>query len=687
MENKIKKEEFPLVEKLVDIGSYPVINVLDLLLQDKSTKKNIIWATDTYEELGEDFTDKAQINAHSLLRRTYLIRPRIQKSQEAQEQRTRKKAEVFTPVWLCNRMNNSCDNDWFGRNDVFNTENADHSWTVLEGKIKFVKEIQWQNYVDSRRLEITCGEAPYLVSRYDVATGELIVPSMRRIGILDRKLRVINENTDTYEEWLKWTIRAFEASYGYEYQGDNVLIARINLLLTFMDYYEERWERHPDEKLLRQIANKIAWNIWQMDGLKDTVPLGKPYEEYQQMTLFEMFGDVQNEDEDELEAVPCKIFNWRSKTSVKFIELKEMRTMGKKLFDYIIGNPPYQKESSESISKSNGQKPMTNIFQYFQNAADELAEDTTVLIYPGGRWIHQSGKGMQNFGKKQINDKSLSVVEFYPDAGELFGDAANLSDGVTIVTKNHKKESDGFTYIYSKEGEKFSLHVDNPGDNLMPLDPHDLPIEQKINAGIKTNNLSFLHDAILPRSLFMIESDFVEKNPDKVRKYNGSDEDIDFTMEIKLFTNDRAGKAGRATWFIANKDVITRNNNYIAQWQVVVSSANAGGQKRDSKLEIIDNHSAFGRSRLALRSFSTYEEAKNFYNYVSSYFIRYTFLLTDEALTSLGKEVPDLQDYTDDNVFIDFNKDIDSQLCQLFSISDDEFAYMRSRVTSLRGEA
>ena len=39
VENKIKKEEFLLVEKLIDIGSYPVINVLDLLLQDKSTKK------------------------------------------------------------------------------------------------------------------------------------------------------------------------------------------------------------------------------------------------------------------------------------------------------------------------------------------------------------------------------------------------------------------------------------------------------------------------------------------------------------------------------------------------------------------------------------------------------------------------------------------------------------------------
>lgn len=361
--------------------------------------------------------------------------------------------------------------------------------------------------------------------------------------------------------------------------------------------------------------------------------------------------------------------------------------MGKKLFNYVIGNPPYQKESSESVSKSNGQKPMTNIFQYFQEAADELTEDTSVLIYPGGRWIHQSGKGMQSFGKKQINDKNLSVVEFYPDVGELFSNAASLSDGITIVTKNHKKTSDGFTYIYSKKGARVSVHADNPGDSLMPLDPHDLPIEQKINAGMKSNGLTFLHDAILPRSLFPIESDFVEKNPSKVRRYTGSDEEIDFSSEIKLFTNDRAGKAGRATWFIANRDVITRNEDYITQWQVVVSSANAGGQKRDNQLEIIDNHSAFGRSRLALRSFSTYEEAKNFFDYVSSYFIRYAFLLTDEALTSLGKEVPDLGSYTDDNPFIDFKKDIDIQLCQLFGISDEEFAYMRNRVTNLRGEA
>lgn len=672
------------VEKLIDITSDLIAPFLDLLLMDKSTKKNIIWATDTYEELGDGFTDKVQMRSTTLLRRPDLIRPRIQKSQEAQAQRTRKKAEVFTPAWLCNRMNNYCDDDWFGRSGVFNTENDDHTWTVSEEPITFPKKKKWQHYVDSRRLEITCGEAPYLVSRYDVSTGNLIIPTNRRIGMLDRKIRIVNENTDTYEEWLKWTIRAFEASYGYEYQGDNVLIARINLLLTFADYYEERWEQQPEDKLLQQIANKIVWNIWQMDGIKNTVPLGKPYEKYQLVSLFDMSSEEISFQEGLLEARPCKIYNWRRDNSMLFHTVRERVKMEKKLFNFVIGNPPYQKESSESISESNGQKPMTNIFQYFQEAADEITKDTSVLIYPGGRWIHQSGKGMQNFGKQQINDEKLSVVEFYPDASELFGNAASLSDGITIVTKNHHKRTKGFTYIYSRKGEKISIHAENPGDKLMPLDPNDLPIEQKIHTAMTQYGLKYLHDAILPRSLFSIESDFVEKNPDKVRKYNKNDK-IDYSKEIKLFTNDKAGKAGRATWFVTDKAVITKNANYIGEWQVVVSSANAGGQKRDNQLEIIDNHSAFGRSRLALRSFKTYKEAQNFYNYVCSYFIRYTFLLTDEALTSLGKEVPDLADYSDDNKYINFHQNIDLQLCKLFKINDKEFAYIKNCVDSLRG--
>ncbi len=312
------------MEKLIDITSKQVAPYLDLLLKDKTTKRNIIWATDTYDAYGKGFSDKEQITSIILMQQPDIIKPRIQKSLEDQQARTRKKAEVFTPVWLCNQMNNYCDEAWFGRKDVFNIENEDHSWTVIDDAITFPKKKTWRHYVDSRRLEITCGEAPYLVSRYDVSTGELILPPKRRIGQLDRKLRIVNENADGYDEWVEWTIRAFEASYGYEYQGDNLLIARINLLLTFFDYYRERWEKEPDEKLLRTIVNKIVWNIWQMDGLKDTVPLGKPYEEFHQMTLFDLYPEDNKQAEDEAEAIPCKIYNWRRENSITFKKLKEM---------------------------------------------------------------------------------------------------------------------------------------------------------------------------------------------------------------------------------------------------------------------------------------------------------------------------------------------------------------------------
>lgn len=308
------------MEKLIDIGKAPVASLLDLLLKDKSTGKNIVWATDSYEQYGAGFTDKEQIDKNLLLRHADIIKPRILKSQEAQTARTRKKAEVFTPSWLCNMMNNRLDEDWFGRKNVFNSENADHTWTESEKPVEFPEKKTWKSYVDSRRLEITCGEAPYLVSRYDVSTGEPISQLSRRIGLLDRKLRVVNENAEDYAEWAKWARRAFEATYGYEYQGDNLLIARINLLLTFIDYHAGRWGEMPDGKLLRKIAEIISWNIWQMDGLKDSVPLGKPYNGYQQLTF--SFPGVEDGSE-EPEAAPCKIFDWRGRRSLIFKTQKE----------------------------------------------------------------------------------------------------------------------------------------------------------------------------------------------------------------------------------------------------------------------------------------------------------------------------------------------------------------------------
>lgn len=347
-------------------------------------------------------------------------------------------------------------------------------------------------------------------------------------------------------------------------------------------------------------------------------------------------------------------------------------------FDAVVGNPPYQDEVALAQNAVNGQASRTNIFQHFQMAADKISVGYTSLIYPAVRWIHRSGKGMQQFGLNQINDISLEKIVYYPNACDVFKDVA-IADGISVVSKNKRKTKRGFMYVYSKDGERSAVDLDNPGEELLPLNPKDGKILNKISDIVKKHGLPYMHDRILPRNLFGIESDFVEKNPEKVRVFS-NDGIMDFKREIKLFTNDKAGKAGRAKWFVASRDIIKSNDSYIDEWQVVVSSANAGGQKRDNQIEIIDNHSAFGRSRVALGTFKTIEEAQNFFNYCNTKLIKFMFLMTDESLTSLGKKVPDVMDYSFENTLIDFTKDLDQQLFKLVGLSDEEVAYIVSVV-------
>ncbi len=321
------------MSELINTQIYPVKDVLDILLSDKTTGKNIIWATDAYAANGSGFLDRSQITKDALNgEHSIQLQPRIEKELEEQRTRTRKKAEVFTPVWICNKMNNYCDEQWFGRRNVFNVECSDNQWDAVDAKISFPvdqdkskKTKDWKHYVDSKRLEITCGEAPYIISRYDAANGNLIFPLFRRVGVFDRKMRIVNENAQTDEEWLKWAIRALQSCYGFEYQGDSLLIARINILLSFCDYYEERFMNKPEVVLLRKISNYIAWNFWQMDGLTDTVPLGKPVVEFEQHSLFDLFPEamfVCHEEKTE-DALPCRIYDWRADRSMYFKDCKE----------------------------------------------------------------------------------------------------------------------------------------------------------------------------------------------------------------------------------------------------------------------------------------------------------------------------------------------------------------------------
>ena len=257
--------------------------ILDILLIDRSltTKRkshNIRWATDSY--IDQYHGDKRHRNPYSPTseiqrelitgEHNLLIQPRAAKSREEQIKRTKDKAEVFTPLDVVKQMNDD-----------------------VEQSLPLPPNHTWQDDVAAKWLEITCGEGPFITSRYDPTSSnkEIIHPDNieRRVGFLDRKLREVNKRCDNIDDWLHWAEVALKACYGYEFQGDSLLIARENVLMTMNDFYKVKFDNEPNlesqaeidrgisTEQLEHFAEIISWNIFQMDGLNYTIPLtGKP---------------------------------------------------------------------------------------------------------------------------------------------------------------------------------------------------------------------------------------------------------------------------------------------------------------------------------------------------------------------------------------------------------------------------
>lgn len=62
------------------------------------------------------------------------------------------------------------------------------------------------------------------------------------------------------------------------------------------------------------------------------------------------------------------------------------------------------------------------------------------------------------------------------------------------------------------------------------------------------------------------------------------------------------------------------------------------------------------------------------------------FLMTDESLTSLGKKVPDILDYSDNCELVDFSTDINKELYSLFNLSEEEQQYIEGVVKNIRSK-
>ena len=642
------------------------MKLLKPLLVDRTTGTNIIWATDAYNERGSAYQRDKEIQVDLITgSNSDVIKNRARKALEQQSERTRQHAEVFTPLWICRKMVSYADEIWFEGKDPF-SDNIDSS-----GKIEFPKKKKWKRYIDQRRLEITSGEAPYLVNRYDVATGEEISIEKRQ-GILDRKLRVVNENAADEDEWLLWTLRAYQQTYGYEFQGDNLLIARLNLLMTYEEFLREKWNRKPTIKEYKEIIKTITWNVWQMDGLTGTVPYCKAQEEFHQVNMFELLGcDEESSEQNQIKQQPySRIWDWRRGNSLEYIKVN---TGGRNMkFDFVIGNPPYNTDFADSGNNGNFAKPLYNDFM---DAANNVAEKVE-LIHPA-RFLFNAGSTPKAWNTKMLNDPHFKVLSYEEDASKFFSNT-EIKGGIAITYHDNAKDF-GAIRVFTKYPELNSITK-----KAAPQDESG-----SITSIIYTQNRFNLEVvyAEYPEVKACIGSDGKDK-----RFRNNTFDKVPLFSEVAKDDSDIAVfgviKNKRCWRFIPCKFVDKTHEN-LNNYKVIVPRANGKGVISDvlSSPIVLDPNEAYTQTFIGIGAFNSKDEAENALKYIKSKFARalLSVLKVDQHNEKDTWEKIPLQDFTSSSD-IDWSKsiaEIDHQLYAKYNLDDKEIAFIESHVKEM----
>ncbi len=652
--------------------------LLRVLLKDKSSDGNIIWATDMYAWRGSGFHERDEMTLQAITgRRGNVIKPRIEKSEKEQKERIKKKGEVFTPSWICNLMASGFD-VWFERENVFNVPDGE-TWHKTQEPITFPEGKTWRDYVRMKVLEITCGEAPFLASRYDTVTGKWIDVNSR-VGLLDRKLRVINENVSDEDDWIKYAFEAYQSTYGFEWQGDSLLIARENLLFTFIDYYADKFDKFPAKDILLSLANVIAWNIFQMDGLKFVVPYSCEPKIGEQLSLFDeeqssresCLGCLSGDNSKHI-GIFSIIKNWRAKTTCRFYDLSGGNKMK---FDFIIGNPPYQGDVEESENKTF----MPSVYNLFMDMAYELS-DRVELVHPA-RFLFNAGQTPKAWNQKMLSDPNLKILYFEPDSSKIFPNT-DIKGGVVISYHDKTKNFGAIqTFTSFPELNSILIKVNSNNDNgsLMNI----VYAQNRFNL----ENLYFKY----PQYKSIIGSDGRDK-----RFRNNIFE------KIPLFTDEKVNEDdlhvlgitnNKRVWKYFPIEFVDLEHENLLKWKVMVPSANGSGAIGEVMSTPLCGTPLCGtplcgytQSFIGIGAFETESEANNCLKYIKSKFAR-TMLgilkITQHNAAPTWRYVP-LQDFTSSSD-IDWKQsvaEIDVQLYKKYGLDENEISFIESHVKEM----
>ena len=480
-----------------------------------------------------------------------------------------------------------------------------------------------------------------------------------RIGILDRKLRIIGEHTCTAEDWFHWAKRALESAYAYEYQGDSLFLARLNLFLSISEYHRHLWKRPLNRHQQEEVARILSWNLWQMDGLTATTPFvtkqGKPED-----SLFDFYAITA-----ERRPLRSLIRDWRGKKTIRFSELNLSTTMK---FDFVIGNPPYQEMSKNKMTRS--------IYPDFVRSSQAIGQIVS-LVMPA-RWMSgENGpyRETQHFIDEMLKGDHLQSFHLYPNSSDLFPNV-DIKGGVCFFVWNRAYSCDRVNYTITENGAyKKVLTSFRIAENVIIRFPELISILEKTKA-IST---IYLNTWVSSRNPFGFISDLFTKNKEGVSRISEEKQQDDDYLVHGLLKNKRVIR------YIPNS-ALKKNIHIAHSYKVFLPRANGSGVFGEvfSTPMIGTPMMICTETFLQIGVFDNCTEAENLLKYVKTKYFRTMVGIKKTAVFNY-KEcftfVP-LQDFTAASD-IDWSRsvaEIDRQLYAKYGLSAEEVAFIEEKI-------
>lgn len=344
-------------------------------------------------------------------------------------------------------------------------------------------------------------------------------------------------------------------------------------------------------------------------------------------------------------------------------DVKEMK------FDAVVGNPPYQEESN---GDSNAKK---SIYNYFIDSGEELADRVT-LIHPA-RFLFNAGDTPKAWNEKKLNDIHYQVIKYWSDSSDIFP-TVDIKGGVAVTYWDKRKEFKPIK-LFTAFDELHSIL-----EKVEKLNEDSLSSIITNRGTYKYSNLAYTEQPdemmktadrrIAPSSFERMPKLFTEEKPNDKHEY------------VQILGNIKNERCYR--WF--RKDYISPVDN-LEKYKVIVPKANGSGAIGEVLSTPLIGTPLIGYTEtyISIGSTDSFSEAEAILKYVKTKFAR-TMLGILKVTQNNPKEtwqyVP-MQDFTD-NSDIDWSKsvhEIDLQLYKKYGLSDEEIAFIESKVKPMDG--